>query len=216
MLQNASGLLLLSALLLPCGASAQVICRLGSSASSYNAYQDQRPTADAMELARQVSAALEPLCRPNCPVLVVFRNATAPNVILLADSGRAKMAYAPQFFTTVYDNYGDGAIIAIMAHMLGHAIDAIAPAAWMKRGWTPELRADAWAGCSLAHADLSSIGLRDALTAVSMYPSDSHPDWPGRIPALRLGYVHCGGDGMRFDAQAGKVKVNGRPAGSGR
>lgn len=174
-------------------ATPQVICALGSGASSYNAYADQRPSGDAMELARQVSAALISKCSPDCPTLAIFSNATAPNALLLADSGKAKMAYSPKFFTSVYEKYGDGAIIAIIAHMLGHAIDATAPARWLPGSMGPELRADAWAGCALASADLSANGLDAAFTALSLYPSASHQAWSQRLSALRLGYTHCGG-----------------------
>ncbi len=205
--QYASNLLLLgSALLLPFGANAQIICALGSPASSYNAYKDQRPTPDSMELARQVSAGLISFCSPNCPTLVVFRNDTAPNAILRFDSGLAKMAYSPQFFTGIYDKYGDGAIIGFIAHMLGHALNETVHYGWINGNWTPELRADAWAGCALAKASLSMRGLQEALTAVSMYPPLSHPGWALRIPALRLGYTHCGGDGSQFDSRANAVK----------
>jgi hypothetical protein len=174
-------------------ATPQVICALGSGASSYNAYVDQRPSGDAMQLARRVSAALISKCSPNCPALVIFRNPTAPNAILLADSDKVKMAYSPQFFTSVYERYGDGAIIAIIAHMLGHGMDAVAPVRWTKSILEPELRADAWAGCALAGADLSANGLEAAFTALSLYPSASHPAWSQRLSALRIGYTYCGG-----------------------
>jgi hypothetical protein len=183
----------------------QIICTLGSGTSSneYNAYADQRPTPDAMELARRVSAALISKCSPDCPALVIFRNPTAPNSILLADSDKVKMAYSPQFFTSVHERYGDGAIIAIIAHMLGHGMDAAAPARWMKNIPAPELRADAWAGCVLAEAGLSTSGLAAAFAALSRYPSPSHPGWSQRLPALRLGYTQCGGDVAKFPKGAG-------------
>jgi hypothetical protein len=206
MLQNTTLILLLSVFVLPFKTNPPVICQLGDSASTYNDYEDQRPTADTMQLAQRVSAALKSACWPNCPSLVIFRNPTAPNAILLFDSGLAKMAYSPQFFNDVYAKYGDGAIIAIIAHMLGHALNETTPAGWMKNDWTPELRADAWAGCALANAGLSTRGLRDALTAVSVYPSASHPGWSQRLQAVRLGYIHCGGDGSKLDSQAGTVK----------
>ncbi len=193
--------LLLLMLLLPLNTEApQVICALGSTPSSYNAYADQKPTPDAMELARRVSTALVSSCSPNCPTLVLFRNSTAPNAILLADKGTAKMVYAPQFFNSIYEKYGDGAIIVIIAHMLGHGMDATAPAHWMKSAWTPELRADAWAGCALAKAGLSETGVGFALTALSLHPSPSHPAWSQRLPVLRLGYAQCGGDSAKFPA----------------
>ena len=198
--------LLLSAFLLPFTANAQVMCAFGSGASSYNAYSDQRPSGDAMQLARQVNAALASACSPNCPTMAMFRNATAPNAMMITSSGKAKIVYAPQFFAVVYEKYGDGAIIAIIAHLAGHAIEVTSPAAWMKSSWTPELRADAWAGCALAGNSLSSSSLEAALTAVSMYPPASHQSWSLRIPALKLGYGQCGGDTSKFDSLVSKIK----------
>ena len=185
--------------LLPVTAAAEVVCALGPAAASYNAYADERPSPDAMQLAGKVNAALSPVCKPSCPVIAVFRNATASNAMLVVGNGDAKIVYAPQFFTSVYESYGDGAIVALIAHELGHAVDETAPAAWMKRSWPPELRADAWAGCALGKVALSARGLEAALTAVSKYPAPSHPGWPERLPALRLGFTQCGGDGATFD-----------------
>jgi hypothetical protein len=192
-----SGLLLLSALL-PCAATAEVVCALGPSAASYNASQDQRPSPDAMQLAGGVNAALTPMCAPNCPAIAVFRNPTAANAMLVVANGQAKIVYQPQFFSMVYDNYGDGAIIAIVAHELGHALNETAPAAWMNSSWSPELRADAWAGCALAKSGLSGASVKEALVAVSKYPSPAHPSWAQRLPALRLGFTHCGGEAVKF------------------
>ncbi|HUI81066.1 MAG TPA: hypothetical protein VLY24_24245 [Bryobacteraceae bacterium] len=173
---------------------------MGASAASYKASGDQRPSPDAMELARGVNAALSPICTPNCPQIAVFRNETAPNAMLIASNGEAKIVYQPQFFSMVYDKYGDGAIIAIIAHELGHALNETAPAAWMKSDWPAELRADAWAGCALAKSGLSAGSVKDALTAVAKYPSPAHPSWAARLPALRLGFTHCGGEAAKFDS----------------
>jgi hypothetical protein len=192
---------LLCGLLLPLGAAAEVVCALGAGASSYNPSADQRPTSDAMEMARRMNAALSPVCSPKCPQIAIFRNSTAPNAMLVVTGDDAKFVYAPQFFQNVYDNYGEGAIIAIIAHEFGHALDEINPGKF-GRGGTPELRADAWAGCTVAKLELSSTGLAEALTAVSQYPSPAHPGWPLRLAALRLGYTQCGGDGSKFDSAA--------------
>jgi hypothetical protein len=191
------------ALLLPINANAEIVCALGSGASAYKASEDQRPTSDAMEMAHLLNTALSPICSPKCPQITVFRNATAANAMLVVNTDQAKFVYAPQFFQTVYDNYGEGAIIAIVAHEFGHALDDIYPGRF-GRGGTPELRADAWAGCTLAKLALNSNGLAEALTAVSKYPSPAHPSWPLRLVALRLGYTQCGGDGSKFDSAAGK------------
>ena len=197
---------LLCAALLPCGASAEVLCALGAGASSYDAKSDQRPTGDAMQLAGRMNAALSPTCTPQCPQIAIFRNTTAANAMLVVTADQAKFVYAPQFFAAIYDKYGDGAIIAIIAHLYGHALDEVHPASWMKSEGTVELRADAWAGCALAKSDLSSNDLAEALTAVSKYPPIVHPgaqpSWAVRLSALRLGYVHCMGESSKFDSAA--------------
>ena len=128
--------------------------------------------------------------------------------MLVVTADQAKFVYAPQFFSAVYEKYGDGAIIAFIAHEYGHALNEVHPASWMKSDWTPELRADAWAGCALAKSDLSLNDLSGALTAVSKYPPSTLSNWSLRVPALRLGYIHCGGDGSRFDSGAGGSKRN--------
>jgi hypothetical protein len=194
---------LLCVCLLPFSASAEVLCALGSGASSYDAKADERPTADAMQLAGRMNAALKPTCTPQCPQIAIFRNATAANAMLVFTDDQAKFVYAPRFFTAVYERYGDGAIVAIIAHLYGHALDEVHPASWMKSEWSRELRADAWAGCALAKSNLSSNDLAEALTAVSKYPPTAQgapPSWGQRLPALRLGYVHCGGDAPKFES----------------
>jgi hypothetical protein len=206
MLHNTGSIVILTLLILPPAALSEIICSLGSDRSGYDVYVDQRPTVDAMQLVGRVGAALRPLCSPNCLTVEIFRNATAPNAILMVDSGRVKLAYSPQFFTTVYDKYGESGIIAVIAHMLGHALDATAHPAWMKSSWTPELCADAWTGWALAKANLSLTGLRSALATLKTYPSRAHPGWPQRIPALRAGYTQCGGTGARFDAAGGLAR----------
>jgi|SRR5579871_1709992 len=196
--RRAMALLCLSAAI-PLRGSAEIVCALGPNASSYNAYQDQRPSPDAMELAGQVNAAFRPVCRPACPQIALFRNATAPNVMLVATpSGDAKIVYSPQFFTDIYEAAGDGAIIAVVAHELGHALSETVPAAWMKTSWTSEIRADAWAGCALATANLSARALRNSVAALERYPAMNDPGWNARLPGLRTGYLHCGGDSGRF------------------
>ena len=57
--------------------------------------------------------------------------------MLVVTADQAKFVYAPQFFAAVYDKYGDGAIIAMIAHEYGHALDEVYPASWMKSGWSP-------------------------------------------------------------------------------
>ncbi len=153
---------LLLALLLPFNAKAEIVCALGSGSAAYKIAEDQRPTGDAMEMARRLNTAMLPICSPKCPQIAIFRNSTAANAMLVVTPDQAKFVYAPQFFQSLYDNYGDGAIIAIIAHEFGHALDEINPDKF-GRGGTPELRADAWAGCTVAKLDLSSNGLAETL-----------------------------------------------------
>ena len=171
----------------------EIVCALGPNASSYNAYSDQRPTGDAMQLAGRVNAALVSACRPNCPTVAMFRNPTAPNIMVIKTPGQAKMVYKPEFLTAVYETYGDSGILAILAHEVGHMVDSGTPPAWMKREWPPELRADAWAGCAFARMKLTGRSLQAAMTTLSKYPSPSHPAWAVRSPVVREGYKQCGG-----------------------
>ncbi|PWU10310.1 MAG: hypothetical protein C5B51_04520 [Terriglobia bacterium] len=194
-------ILFLSFLLLPPGA-AQIVCTLGTGASSYKPGSDQRPSTDALELAARVNAAVRTICSDHCPTMALFRNATAPNAMLIAGAAQAKLVYAPQFFAAVYGGFGDNGILAIIAHLIGHALDDTLGAAWVKSSWSPELRADGWAGCVLARIDLRPAGLDPSLAALSKYPAAAHPAWNLRLPVLRTGYTQCGGDGSKF----GKAK----------
>ena len=199
-----SALWLAAALLVPAGARAQIVCTLGPGASAYKPAADQRPSGDAMQLAGRVNAALKTICAANCPEAALFRNTTAPNAMLVAAGGQAKLVYAPQFFSAAYDSFGDGAILGIIAHVLGHALDDTMGAAWVKSDWPPELRADAWAGCALARIDLSAADFEASLSALAKYPPPSHPGWKQRLLALRTGYTQCGGAGAKFDAAAAR------------
>jgi hypothetical protein len=182
-------------------ASAQVICALGPNASSYKASADQRPTSDALQLAGRVNSAVKAICGSQCPTMALFRNATAPNAMLIAGGAQAKLIYSPEFFASAYGTFGDAGIIAVLAHELGHALDDTLGAAWIKSSWTPELRADAWAGCLLAKLDPGPGGIQQSLSALAKYPSAAHPGWNLRLPVLRAGYTQCGGAGAKFDAR---------------
>ena len=184
---------------LPLSAAPEIVCALGPNRNSYKPAEDNRPSPDTMQLAGRLNAAMKSICGQNCPTMALFRNPTAPNVMLINDSGSAKIVYAPPFFAAAYDRFGDLGIIAILAHELGHAVDASLGAAWIKNTWQPEVRADAWAGCVLAKADLGASALDPALNALSRYPSPAHPSWSQRLPAIRAGFTGCGGDAAKFD-----------------
>jgi hypothetical protein len=173
---------LLSVLLM---AGPEIVCRLAPGTPPYNAYSDERSSGDALELAGKVNAALVSACRPNCPRISMFRNPTASNLMLIRTGDQMKLVYKPEFFTSVYEIYGDAGIAALIAHEVGHAIDAAAPAVWMKSNWSAEQRADAWAGCALARMDLSKRSLQAALTTLTKYAPPSQ--------VVEMGYRQCGG-----------------------
>jgi hypothetical protein len=184
---------LLVAGLLPLAAAAQVVCALGPGAAAYKPSEDKHPTPDAMQLVGATYAAGKNVCGTNCPEVILFRNTTASNVMLVADAGRAKIVYNPAFVTSVYDRYGDAGVQAVMAHEIGHALDDALGAAWIEKSWTPELRADSWAGCILAKSNLAPADVTAALAALAAHPSPAHPAWNVRLPAIRAGYSRCGG-----------------------
>jgi len=184
----------LPALLLAISAHAELLCALGPHADAYKANGDDRPSPDVMQLARRVNSALKPACTPKCPEIAIFRNATAPNLALIATEDQAKIVYAPQFFSAIYDKYGDGSIIAAIGHEYGHALGETTPVPWIKSSWNIELRADAWAGCALAKNNLDAKALKEAVDALAGYPPASRPDWNQRLMALKTGYTHCGGN----------------------
>ena len=190
---------------LPVTGATQVVCALGSGAPSYKASVDQRPSADAMQLIRRANEAVKVICKSNCPEVVVFRNTTAPNLMLMADDGKAKLVYAPQAFAALHDRHGDAGIVALVAHALGHALDDGLGAAWIEKSWTAEIRADAWAGCILAKSDLDAAGVQAGLAALADYPSPSHPKWNLRLQSIRTGYTQCGG-AAPFDSRGGTRK----------
>jgi hypothetical protein len=184
-------------------AATQIVCALGPGASSYKASADERPTADTMQLVNRVNAAAKAICASTCPAVGVFRNTTAAEAMFIAETNQGKLAYAPRFFASVHESYGDAGIIAIIAHEFGHALDDAMGAGWIKKSWTPEQRADSWAGCVLASSDLSAKDMRPALAALAMNPPPSELNWNSRLPVIRSGYVGCGGTISRFVSDAG-------------
>jgi hypothetical protein len=169
----------------------QVLCALGSGLAGYRSSSDERPTGDAMELIGRAFTAARAVCGANCPETVLFRNTTAANLMLIIAGGRGKIVYSPLVFDGVYGRYGDPGILALLAHALGHELDDAMGAAWVEKTWTPEMRADAWAGCILAKADIGGADFTAAMAAMADYPSPMHPAWSVRLPVIRTGYTHC-------------------------
>lgn len=183
---------LIACVMPPCSA-AQVVCALGPGADAYVASKDGRPSADAMELMGKAYAAAKAVCGTNCPETIVYRNATAANVMLVAKSGRAKIVYSPNFISGVYGRHGDAGVEALIAHEIGHALDDVLGAPWIEKSWSPELRADGWAGCVLAKSHFAAADLHSGLAALEENPPVARPAWSERLRAIRTGYSHCGG-----------------------
>ena len=135
------------------------------------------------------------LCPKGCGKLFLFANPTTPNTATVTDgAGASKIAYSPSFVKSVQTTYGPIATLGIFAHELGHHLEATGNRpAWMKASWDSELRADAWAGCAMAKAELKPSGLQAVLLALSEYPSAKHPAWSARRPVITEGYKQCGG-----------------------
>jgi hypothetical protein len=203
------GLLLFAALpiaILPLiAAGTDIVCALGTATAAYKDSQDEQPR-DMKNIIHRVDEAYRPFCLPKCPTAIMLRNATAPNLMMLATVGDAKIVYEPKFFAGVYGTYGEAGLIALIAHVYGHAIDETTPSNWIPTSWNRELRADAWAGCALAKNSLPTSGLRSALGAMAMSPPPSQPVWTARVPSVRLGFTHCGGATATFDAVSGAPK----------
>lgn len=189
---------------LPNAAEGQV-CALGQGGAQYKRTLDQNAGQNVVVLIQSVGAAFSDVCAPKCPAVTVFANSTAPNALTFTAAGQTRIVYAPSFFRLLSERYGEGAPVGIAAHQYGHIIDAVSLGSWMNTDWTPELRADAWAGCALAKLKVSGLRLRQGLTAMARYPSTAHIIWASRLPALRTGYNRCGGQVSEFDTAAANL-----------
>lgn len=181
------------------------VCILGPRPSAYRANLDQSATASATEITIRVGEAFRTTCTPKCPTVGLFSNSTARYAMVFTSPGAVKIVYAPTFWTAVSTRYGDDGLIGLTAHEYGHVIDSVSIGTWMLVDWSPELRADAWAGCSLANLKLNSRSLEQALAAMARYASTSQPNWSTRVTALRAGYARCGAAGD-FDKSAATVR----------
>lgn len=181
----------LAVMLLPLRAKAQVLCTLGP-ATPYDPMADMPPSAGAKADLTKVTTLL---CPKGCGKVLLFANATTPNTATVTDgAGGTKIAYSPGFVGSVQKNYGPIATFGIVAHNLGHHLDATGNRpAWMKESWDAELRADAWAGCAIAKAEMTPSRLQAVLLAMSTYPSAHHPPWSDRRAVITEGYNRCGG-----------------------
>jgi hypothetical protein len=180
------------AALLPLRAQAQVLCALGPTSPPYEPMADMPASAGAQAELKKIKTLL---CPKGCGKVLLFANATTPNTATVTDgAGGSKIAYSPSFVGSIQKNYGPAGTFGILAHALGHHLEASGNRpAWMKDAWDSELRADAWAGCAIAKAEMTPSRLQAVLLAMSSYPSSHHPPWSERRPVITEGYTRCGG-----------------------
>lgn len=178
-----------------CGSAyGQLMCSLGAmmpGQQGYNPYLDQPPAPRA---ANELASIYNMLCPAGCGSYVLVSNHTVPNAMAQAIGwGQTKIGYASGFMNHVAQRFGFGATFGILAHEFGHHIDFHTTPVWMNNSWSRELKADSWAGCALARANVGTDQIQNALRAIAAYPSPSHPGWPQRIQAVQSGFVACGG-----------------------
>ena len=172
-----------------------VLCALGPAAGSYVPLTDQPASPTA---TRETKRLFTLVCPKECGQIGVFRNPSAPNALTVSVGNHmTKIVYNAAFLEGAVKAYGLGASLGILAHEVGHHVDAIVPPPpWMNADWSPELRADAWAGCELARAGNKPPEIKAALQAIAMSPSPSHPAWSVRAEALQKGFSGCGGGAL--------------------
>lgn len=171
----------------------QILCAVGTGANQYNPNFDQPPSQMAINQAKYIKQQL--LCPQGCGTISLFSNPTTPNAMIMTfGNGLSKLVYRASFMNYMVNQHGPNAAFGIMAHEIGHHIDFLQiPATFMDASWSRELRADAWAGCALARAGVSTNQMSGSLFAMSQFPTQTHPSWHNRIPAVRQGYLQCGG-----------------------
>ena len=171
---------------------AQMMCNLGTSGFvQYNPNLDQPPSSRA---TLELMVIYEALCPDSCGEYLLVSNQTVPNALaVVIGPGQTKIGYKPEFMYNVESTFGSGATLGILAHEFGHHIDLNTFPSWMSNSWSRELRADAWAGCTLAKLYENTYALENALKAIASFPSPTHPPWQQRLLAVRSGYFNCGG-----------------------
>src|SRR6516225_6193374 len=116
---------LLSLAVFSARAEAQLLCALGGAGKAdkpYDAMVDMPPSTSAQNELKKVKGLL---CAKTCGKVFLFANATTPNTVTVTDgNGTSKIAYSPNFVKSVQTNFGPIATLGIVAHELGHHIDA--------------------------------------------------------------------------------------------
>jgi hypothetical protein len=173
-------------------ARAQLLCTLGPLLKPYDATSDAAPPANLQADLKRVRTAL---CPNGCGKILLAVNPTAPDVVTATTGlGVSEIAFSPKFLAALRSGYGPNATLGIVAHEVGHHLDAVGDhPSWMKPTWDVEQRADAWAGCALGKTDLKPTALQVVLSAMAAYPPAARPSWTARLPAVQAGFGQCTG-----------------------
>src|SRR5207244_2593229 len=98
------------------------------------------------------------------------------------------------FFRHVQREAGDGALIGILAHELGHIRrgHVFLPRSTPRVNRQRELEADQEAGCALANLKMESSAYRDLTVRLSPGTgSETHPGGRERAGAIAYGHKYC-------------------------
>lgn len=185
------------------------VCSLGTSGGYYPQF-DTPPTKYALDVGKEI---YDVLCPKKCGRVDLVQNAYVPNAMTMTTgNGYSKIAFSANFMNGVYNAFGAYAGYGVFAHEIGHHIDLNSSfPAQMSTSWSKELRADAWAGCALAKLNLPASGLLESLRVIAAYPSQTHPAWPMRWPAVEFGYKSCGGTSLVNPAPSTSTGPNTAP-----
>src|SRR5581483_591779 len=126
--------LLSIAALLPLRAQAQVLCTLGPLTPPYDPMADMPAGASAQAELKKVKSLL---CPKGCGKVLLFANATTPNAVTVTDgAGTSKIAYSQGFASSIQKAYGPIATFGVIAHGLGHHLEATGNRPeWMNASW---------------------------------------------------------------------------------
>jgi len=142
------------------------------------------------EVVRKVVRAVDAACKTTIcdglPRLVVRPNFDAPDIALYVPAENA-IVYNP----SALGSWQGDEQQSLLMHEVGHFLDEhLHPLVYFRGKWAIELSADAWAGCSLANAGMSTRPFERMLAKIPgsapFYPPDHL-----RRAALRDGYKRC-------------------------
>lgn len=169
-------------------AAAQGLCAIGDARFAPLGDQQADETASS-----QMREAYELLCEEDCGDLGLRRNDDVDYVMAYWDGeGTPQIRYNLQFASTAFGTLGGAATFGLFAHQLGHILDAgRRPGPISQR--SREERADEYAGCALARADLPPNAMDALIAGIAEVegPLPGVPTVAKRLARVRLGHARC-------------------------